>query len=150
MTWRFFPSKMYPGEWRQKSKLLLDVLINHLWSRDPSDVSWEAVLEGSCGVAWYFVNHGDSNSTAALRKCEGLGHRVQRAVVNTRAYLATLGMRSKGIGCRGPRDRTGSAGRRSPPSKSAVIFWPTGTVTRRVLLNSFYPGHIGTAICSEN
>lgn len=26
----FFSSKMYPGEWRQKSKLLLDVLINHL------------------------------------------------------------------------------------------------------------------------
>lgn len=76
MTWRVFSSKMYPGEWRQKSKLLLDVLINHLWSRDPSDVPWEAILEGSRGMVWYFVNHWDANSTAVIRKCKGLGQRV--------------------------------------------------------------------------
>lgn len=73
-------------------------------------------------MARFFVNHGDSNGTAALRKFEGLEHRVQRGVVNTRAYLAALDTRSKGMGCRGPRDRTGSAGRRSPPSKLEVIF----------------------------
>ena len=76
MTWRVFSSKMYPGEWREKSKLLLDVLINHLWSRDPSDVPWEAILEGSRGMVWYFVNHWDANSTAVIRKCKGLGQRV--------------------------------------------------------------------------
>lgn len=147
MTWRFFPLKCTQERVAKPEEQVIT------WCPDKPSVKQRSIrclLRGSSrrpwGVAWYFVNHGDSNSTAALRKCEGLGHRVQRAVVNTRAYLVAQGMRSLGIVGAGPR--TGLAQLVAGHHPASQQWSHQQGQWLEECFNSFYPGHIGTAICS--